>query len=341
MPRALARAGRDAGRAWAITPNRYRASAYMQDESGGWHFVRRRRFRRSEVLKLKFLTAARVFVASLETGTARSVVISRYPEEGLAANLLHVLEVLRRLRPGAGVRVDWVLTGSELGFRYGEVGDDVWAQLFRPLGPRSDDAAHEVDFRLDFAFWGTGKDHLTGKQLQDHRNVYSSVALSWLKIASRRVLDEVRRIQEQFLDGRFCIGIHRRVGNALVADLQSKGYVASLDALIKAIESMLSALAGEGVPDHAVFLATDDAEAVAGFRGAFGARLIVRDDVQRTTADAPEVHFREWGRLSITDAEDVLIDAVLLSKCNVLVHASSSVSTLAAIMNPSLTLIRV
>jgi hypothetical protein len=340
-PRAVARAGLDAGRAWAITPNRYRVSAYTQDKSGGWHFVRRRRFRRNEVLKLKIFTAARVFVASIKAGTARSVVIRRYPEEGLAANLLHVLEVVRRLRPDAGVRVDWALSGSELGFRYGGIGDDVWAQLFRHLGPRSDEEVHEADFRLDFAFWGTGKDHLTGKRLRDHRNVYSSIALNWLEIISRRVLDEVRRIHEQFLDGRFCIGVHRRVGNALVADLQSKGYVASLDALIKAIESLLSALSGQGAADHAIFLATDDAEAVAAFRCVFGSKLTVRNEVQRTTSDAPEVHFRDWGRLSIADAEDVLIDAILLSKCNVLVHASSSVSTLASIMNPSLALIRI
>ena len=73
---------------------------------------------------------------------------------------------------------------------------------------------------------------------------------------------------------------------------------------------------------------------------AFGSRLIVRDNVQRTTSDAVEVHFRAWDRLSITDAEDVLVDTVLLSKCDVLVHASSSVSTVASIMNRALTLVR-
>jgi len=95
------------------------------------------------------------------------------------------------------------------------------------------------------------------------------------------------------------------------------------------------------MPDYAVFLATDDADAVGVFRRAFGPRLVVRDDVQRTTADGVEVHFRDWDRLSLTDAEDVLIDTMLLSHCKVLVHASSSVSTVASIMNPALALVRI
>ena len=337
----MVQAGFDAGRAWAVAPIHYRVTTYVRNESGSWRVARRRRFHRTEILKVKRHAVSLAFVASVKAGIARSVVIPRYPEEGLAANLLHVLEVVRRLRPDASVHVDWVLTGTELGFRYGKIGDDVWTQMFRPLGPRSSGTAHHAACRIDFAFWGTGKDHLQGKQLQDHRNIYHSGVLDRLEITSRRIIEEVRRTEERFLDGRFCIGVHRRVGNAMVADLQSNGYVPSHEALIKTMELMLSILTGEGISDYSVFLATDDAEAVERVPPRFRAELIVRDDVQRTTVDAPEVHFREWGRLSIADAEDVMIDALLLSKCSVLVHASSSVSTLASIMNPSLALVRV
>jgi hypothetical protein len=127
----------------------------------------------------------------------------------------------------------------------------------------------------------------------------------------------------------------------MVADLQNEGKVPSLELLIKAVDAILSILTSKDIRDHAIFLATDDAEAVGPLKRAFGSRLIVRGNVQRTTSDAVEVHFSDWGRLSITDAEDVLVDTMLLSKCDVLVHASSSVSTVASIMNPALTLIRV
>jgi hypothetical protein len=283
----------------------------------------------------------RIFIESIKLGVAHSIVIPRYPEEGLVANLLHVLEVVHRVRPDATVHVDWVLDGTEIGFRYGELGDDIWARLFRTLGPRPPAITHRAAWRVDLAFWGTGRDHLMGIRLQEHRDVYHSTVLKWLEITNEQVLEQVRQTCVQFLDGRFCIGIHRRVGNARVADLQSDGEAPSLEMFIRAVETILSLLMKEAIVDHAIFLATDDAEALGVFKRAFGSRLIVRDNVQRTTSDAAEVHFRDWDRLSITDAEDVLVDTVLLSKCDVLVHASSSVSTVASIMNPALTLVRI
>jgi len=340
-PRAVSQAIFDAGRAWVIVPTVYRRAIYARDASGGWSLRHRRSFLRREVLRLKVLATHRTFIESIKLGVAGSIVIPRYPEEGLLANLLHVLEVVHRVRPDASVHVDWVLKGTEIGFRYGNIGDDIWARLFQSLGPPPPATTHQAASRVDLAFWGTGRDHLPGRRLQKHRHVYHSTILKWLEITNNQVLEQVRQICAQFLDGRFCIGIHRRVGNAHVANLQSDGNVPSVELFIKAVEAILSILTSEGISDHAIFLATDDAEAVGILKQAFGRGLIVRDNVQRTTSDAAEVHFRDWDRLSITDAEDVLVDTVLLSKCDVLVHASSSVSTVASIMNPTLTLIRV
>ena len=341
-PRVLVQAVFDAGRAWVIAPPSYGRAVYARNTEGGWRRRHRRPFRRKEVLKLKIAATRRVFIESVKLGFARSVVIPRYPEEGLLANLLHILEVVHRVRPDAFINVDWALNGTEIGFRYGSPGDDIWAQLFQPLGgPRPPSTIHQATSRLDLAFWGTGRDHLKGRRLQKQRHIYHSTVLRWLKITNTRVLEEVHQIFAQFLDGRYCIGIHRRVGNVRVADLQGDGKAPSLELLIKAVEAILSILTSKDIRDHAIFLATDDAEAVDVLKDAFGSRLLVRGNVQRTTSDAVEVHFREWGRLSITDAEDVLVDTMLLSKCDVLVHASSSVSTVASIMNPALTLIRV
>ena len=340
-PRAVVQAVFDAGRAWIIAPTYYGRAIYARNSQGGWCRRHRRPFRRREVLKLKIAATRHVFIESAKLGVARSVVIRRYPEEGLLANLLHVLEVLHRVRPGASIYVDWVLKGTEIGFRYGYRGDDIWARLFQTLGSGPPATSHQAASRLDLAFWGTGRDHLTGRRLQKHRHVYNSTLVRWLEITNTRVLEEVRQTCIQFLDGRFCIGIHRRVGNVRVADLQSDGKVPSLELLIKAVEAILSILRSKDIRDHAIFLATDDVEAVGVLKRAFGSRLIVRDNVQRTTSDAGEVHFSDWGRLSVTDAEDVLVDTVLLSKCDVLVHASSSVSTVASIINPVLTLVRV
>lgn len=338
--RAALRAGSDARRTWAIMPNVYRKEKYSRVVNGGWHIRYRRRLRLLEVLRIKFGAALRVFVASVRLGVAREVVVTRYPEEGLLANLLHVLEVVRRVRPDARVYVDWTIRGDERAFRYGERGHDVWTRLFEASGPPLTETAHRAVSRIDFAFWGTGKDHLTGKHLQKHRETYHGTLLSWLAITNRRVLAQIEDICIRHFHGRFCIGVHRRVGNPMVAALQMDGKVPSLESIIQTVESIIGVAARGGDLDYSIYLATDDADAAGSFKQVFGSRLIVRENVQRTTADGAEVHFREWGHLSITDAEDALIDTVLLSKCNVMVHTSSSVSTVASLINPALILVR-
>lgn len=337
--RAAVRAAKDAVRAWAIVPHVYRKTAYRRTKSGGLSIRSRRRFRRREVLRMKLRAALGVLVASFKIALARDVVITRYPNEGLLANILHVLEVVHRVRPGAHVHVDWTLSGAELAFRYGRKGDDVWVRLFRATGAPSA-AAVQAAARLDLAFWGTGKDHLTGRRLKKQREVYHSTLLKWVEITNERVLAQVNEICTRHFHGRFCIGVHRRVGNAMVADLQADGKVPSLESIVRTVESIISVATNNGTRGYAVYLATDDAEAVGALRSAFGQKLIVRENVQRTTADGTEVHFRDWDQVSTTDAEDALIDAVLLSQCNVMVHTSSSVSTVASIMNPALLLVR-
>lgn len=335
---AVVRAGADAGRAWAMAPIHYAKSDFARNAVGGWGLRSQRSLETRERLQTKSQLAREVFDESVRLGIAQEVIVSSLGDEGLMTNLLHVIEVLHRVRPDARVHVDWVLKGSERGFRYGMVGDDVWTGLFRTLAIDKPGRAYRASLPIDFAFWGTGRDYLTGKQLKDHRRAYHRTTSKWIEITNQIVLTRTRRIRDEFFDGRFCLGVHRRVGNALVDNLQADGKVPSLRRLIERCESLLqTASKSNGM----VFLATDDAEAVDAFGSTFGPRLIVQDQVKRTTANEQEVHYRSWRQLSLSDAEDVLVDTLLLSSCDALVHASSSISTVASILNPNLPLFRV
>jgi hypothetical protein len=64
------------------------------------------------------------------------------------------------------------------------------------------------------------------------------------------------------------------------------------------------------------------------------------DGIKRTIASRREVRFGDWQTMSLCDAEDVPVDMLLLSRCNMLIHASSSVSTMASLVNPRLPLVR-
>jgi hypothetical protein len=324
--RTFARASFDARRAWSISPMWY---AYVTRKS-------QRPFTFRERLKTKYQGSTASFARSIQVSRAPAVLIRRMGTEGLMANLLHVVEVLHRVRPGTNVHVDWRLAGDELGFRFGAPGSDVWGGLFRPIGASLGPEAYSVDGPIDWAFWGTGKDHLNGVRLQNHREAYHRTIAKWIEISNQTVLERTRTHADSFA-GRFSIGIHRRVANPGVSNLQKDGQAPSLNALLATCNKALQAA---GKPDSIVFLATDDANAVDFFRDALGTRLIVQDNVKRTIASKREVHFRDWGELSLSDAEDVLVDTLLLSRCNLLVHASSSISTMASLLNPKLPLVR-
>jgi hypothetical protein len=325
--RSVARAGADARRAWSIAPHFY---AKVTDKSLRPYTLRER-------LTIKYAAATSVFTQSVSIGISPRVVIRRRGSEGLLANLLHVIEVLHRVHPRASVHVNWGLTGNETGFRYGEIGSDVWTGLFRPIGSRSRSEALRPNSAVDYAFWGTGKDYLTGMALRNHRNDYHRTVEKWIEVTNQNVLERTRRTYAEFMDGRFCLGVHRRVENADVALLQKDGKVPSLDSLLAHCEKLLRTSGGAG---DRIFLATDDAGAAEAFKRTFGARLIVQENIRRTLPARREIHFADWGEVSLSDAEDVLVDTMLLSRCNLLVHASSSVSTMASILNPNLTLVR-
>lgn len=320
MLQTLARAAKDGIRAFRVVP------IYISKKNSG------------NLLLKRVNIAALVFSNNLKLRLTKNVRIPAMGTEGLFANYLQVLQILRRLRPDGRARVDWTLTGDETGFRYGEIGDNVWSHLFSLRGPQPEGPCGQPNRLLDLTFWRAGKDYLKGDALQQQRSEYNKVITDWVQITNARVLAETERYYEQFMRGRFCVGVHRRVVNNGTLFLQASRKMPSMQAVIERAAAEMQASCD---PSAVVVLATDDHDAVAQFREAFGDRLVVRDEVQRTTESAVEVHWQDWHKLSLVDAEDPLIDALLLAKCDVLLHVSSSVSTAVSFMNADLRLVHV
>ena len=320
---------RDATRAFLLTPYLFHRRFEAPPSCARLPF--------RQVLKQKRLAFRRVYHASLEVRLADQILICHLGSEGLLANILHLLEVLMRVPPTTRFSVSWKLTAGEVGFRYGSPGQDVFEQLFAPIGVDATASMRKAEVALDLALWGNGKDRLKGLNKHIQRHAYNRVFLKWLKIVNERILRDVEDICKLYMQNRFCIGVHRRTPNKGVANCQSDGEAPDLQSFIKLVRKQLA--------DHTalptmIFLATDDILTVDAFKDCFTSLLHVREDVQRTTAYETEVHYRAWGQLSVKDAEDVLIDTLLLSKCDVLIHASSSVSTVASFINPHMRLIR-
>jgi hypothetical protein len=236
-----AHAAQDGVRAFRVLP------LYMPKKSKG------------NLLLKRVKTGAFVFGNNLKMRLRKNVRIAALGTEGLFANYLQVLQVLRRLRPDGKVKVDWTLTGEEEGFRYGQIGDDVWSHLFSLRRPAPQEPCWQPHHLLDLTLWRAGKDYLRGDALQRQRYEYNQVINNWVEVTNARVLAETERYYEQFMRGHFCVGVHRRVVNGGTTFLQATRKMPSTETVIERTRAEIRA---SGAESAVVFLATDDREAV-------------------------------------------------------------------------------
>jgi hypothetical protein len=141
-----------------------------------------------------------------------------------------------------------------------------------------------------------------------------------------------RRVQELWRDGGVggsSIGVHYRHPEH---SHECPREAPSMDTFIDRTRSLLARSKGASV-----VLATDVREAVESFRDAFGERLLVQPDVAR--APAGETQY-DWGLPPCAElGEQALIDALLLARCDVLLHTTSNIATAVGYMNPRLRMV--
>jgi hypothetical protein len=273
--------------------------------------------------------------------TARRICIKRH-DNGFFANFLAVLDLLTHTRPDCKVFVDWVLTGDEGHFRYGDIGTNVWDQIFAPLSSQEEfDSAPEgvvfVHQRLTPFFRGQGRDLLyRDSSFRRIRLQHHGVFRDRIRIQNEYVFREVEQCRAR-MKGRSCLGVHKRLSLPQVANNQLAFRMPTNEQLIQAVEEIIRTRYME---KPLVYLATDDADCVVAFMTHFGRHLFYRDGVQRCHAgNNQEVHTQSWGCLGVKDACDVLIDALLLADCDRVLHLSSNVTTCVALLNPETDLI--
>ncbi len=186
------------------------------------------------------------------------------------------------------------------------------------------------------------------------RRQYHAVFARHIKLRAPLQAD-VDAFSTRHFTGRFVIGAHVRHPSHTVE--QPGGVIAHEDAYIDRIRAEIAdrALGEDG---WTVFLATDQDRVVERFRAEFGDRVVYLADVRRTH-EAEDSSFdrltaaekvqdghqlqhlvaadrRNW---SLEMAREVVRDAWLMARCNILLHVVSNVSTAASYMNPELEMV--
>lgn len=286
-----------------------------------------------------------------ELAVARKVKVATI-DNGFFANWLQVLDARFFASSDVHVQPDWVLNGMEREFNYGSKGDDVFQALFEevsssataPVQGGSGSAAEEEPFyvvyhRYNLMLVNVFRGYfLRGPKAQRRRRMYAAAARQIFRPRA-----ETLRARDDTLNavprapGTQLIGVHKRVDNPGTARMQFEQVMPSTDAYIEAVRRLARR---RGADDFVVVLATDDEGAEASFRSAFKGKLICRSAVKRCLGGIHEdsrmpveVHGQKE-RLTVADARDCLVDALLLAACDAFVHADSNVTIAAGIMNP-------
>jgi hypothetical protein len=229
----------------------------------------------------------------------------------------------------AAVRVDWHVGEDIPQFVYGTRQDgELWRRFFEPL-------AFPHAPRNERTTWKYADLSMTGplaygmyKRSSRWRTAYGRAFAEHV-----HVREELRRrARELWQDsgaGPRCLGVHYRHPEH---DVERPRPSPPIDAYIDLTRSLLRAASFDSV-----VLATDVHEAVESFRGAFGERLLVQPGVAR--AHAADSHNDRGAPPSVALGEQVLIDALLLARCEAMVHTVSNLPTTVGYMNPRLRMV--
>lgn len=227
------------------------------------------------------------------------------------------------------VRVDWRPATDQAGrFAYGTEADgNLWDHFFEPLDfPNA--SPHEVRTNEFADGRMTGRSAYAMYKLdRGWRDRYHRVYTRFIRIHPR-IVDRVERIVSEQMNGRFSVGVHFRHP---VHDYEEPRPSPGV---------FKHALWARRLPpqgDHGrVVLATDVEDCVDYFRDVFGSRLVVQAGVERAslTGDREVMDGPAHPRVGL--GEQVLVDAMLLSRCQVLIHGTSNIATASGYMNPAL-----
>jgi hypothetical protein len=247
----------------------------------------------------------------------------------------HVNRVVNHLHHSLGhdgcaaIRVEWQVGEHTPLFVYGTAEDgELWERFFEPLSFPGAPAEERSS-------WEYADLSMTG--LHAYR-MYKGGA-GWRKDYGRAYANHVRvredlrgRVEDLWRNGGVAsraIGVHFRHPEH---SHECPRQIPTVEVFIEWTRRLL-----RRERDASIVLATDVREAVDSFREAFGERLLVQPDVAR--APVGETQY-EWGAPpGIALGEQTLIDALLLARCDVLLHTTSNIATAAGYMNPNMRMI--
>jgi hypothetical protein len=262
---------------------------------------------------------------------------------GFFSNFNKVVQHLVLSLNHSGIRamqVDWHINKKKImdQFSFGRPDDgNIWEHFFEQLTFHDDSYMRCVriaGFRGDSIHFSNAYDLY--KPGQGWRQQYHSAFKKHICIKPH-VLKKVDQVYSPYMAGKYCIGVHMR--NEAHKVEQPNNKMPPFESYLSQVRDILRSQSREGV----IFLATDVEDYVRRFKNAFNQALIVQPGVTRLPENPDgdvnrQLHY-DNAQASLKLGEDVLVDCLLLSRCDIFVHTVSNVATAVGYINPGIPMI--
>ena len=222
-------------------------------------------------------------------------------------------------------------------FPYGRVEDgNVWEHFFEPLATAGAPAGAMITTGFADPTLTSIHAHYLYKLNGDWRRRYNAVYRKHIRVRPH-IQKRVDDFHSQHMAGKYAVGLHAR------NDAHKNEIISGEQVAFETYTGKIEALLRTANRDAVIFLATDVEEVVEKFKSVFGDRVIVQPGVARW--DAPhtggrddQLHHKNPNP-SVKLGEDVLIDCLLLARCNAFVHSASNISTAVGYINPAIEMV--
>lgn len=209
-------------------------------------------------------------------------------------------------------------------------------EMFNPEA--SIDHSHFIHDQLCIHHWMAYNEHLP------YRQSVNRIWNKYLKI-KQQILDELSSLYQQNLEGYYCIGVHVRWGVA--HNCESPKGTPTIESYITEVSELMQR-AQTSLP-FKIYLATDSDEVIQEFERHFPKELLfylpaqrsphreeshlIYDNTKYWQAHPLEFHNKKPGyRGGVT----VLLDCLLMSKCDVFIHSTSNVAEFVSFISPTI-----
>lgn len=153
------------------------------------------------------------------------------------------------------------------------------------------------------------------------RKYMNSIIRKYIRI-KKSILEKVNFFYKKYMKGKKIIGVHIRGTNKIL-----ESPPVDINVFLKVVSRYKK---------HKIFIASDEHAIVKKFKKAFPQEVICYDAHRSSDSSPHYLGTDKKNPLNAIIGEEVLIETMLLSKCDLFVHSVSNVSTVVLFFNPEL-----